>query len=105
MRKFLVAVPYRRIVASLRYRNPEYTARTIMKTPRLKEAIIPEIAKVCLVISGMHKNLDLKQNFLPENSLFCTVINRFLLHCSIFRLSVILCVRCSLNHQSYVSNP
>ena len=50
MRKFLVAAPYRRLVISLRYRKPGYTARTIMKTPQLRDAVVSEIAKVGFII-------------------------------------------------------
>lgn len=41
---------YRRLVGSLRYRKPGYTARTIVKIPWLKDAVVSEIAKVGFIV-------------------------------------------------------
>ncbi len=45
-RKFVVSSPYKRIVKTLRYNQPAYTARALMKTARIKENTLAEILKV-----------------------------------------------------------
>ena len=46
-RKFVVSSPYKRLVKTLRYNQPGYTARCLMKTPSIREATLAEFLKVC----------------------------------------------------------
>ena len=45
-RKFVVSSPYRPIVKTLCYNQPGYTARTLIKTPSIKEATLAEFLMV-----------------------------------------------------------
>lgn len=43
MRKYLVHSPYKPMVKSTRYKQPPYTARTLFKTPTLRDATLKEV--------------------------------------------------------------
>lgn len=43
MRKYLVHSPYKPVVQTTRYKRPLYTARTLFKTPSLRDATLKEL--------------------------------------------------------------
>ena len=45
VRKYLVHSPYKTIVKTTRYKQPSYTARTLFKSPTLRDATLQEVLK------------------------------------------------------------
>ena len=43
VRKYLLNSPYKRVVKSMRYKEPSYMARTLLKSPPLRQATIDEV--------------------------------------------------------------
>lgn len=46
VRKYKISTPFRRMVKSTRYRKPQYTARTLLKAPVLRDATVREVTNV-----------------------------------------------------------
>ncbi len=46
LRKYLLKSPYKGVVKSMRYKQPLYTARKLMKLPQLQRAILKEVLQV-----------------------------------------------------------
>ena len=45
-RRFTLNSPYKGIAKCMRYKNPAYTARTMLRVPSLKRATLAEIVNV-----------------------------------------------------------
>lgn len=43
VRKYLLNSPYKSVVKSMHYKQPTYTARTLLKSPPLKQATVQEV--------------------------------------------------------------
>ena len=52
VRTFLVHSPYKKVVKSLCYENPSYTARSMLHVPLLKQSTLAEMTKVCTSYNG-----------------------------------------------------
>ena len=46
VRRYQVTTPFRRMVKSIKYRKPQYTARTLLKAPALRDATLREVINV-----------------------------------------------------------
>lgn len=47
MHTFMVHTPYKKVVKSLRYKNPSYIAQSILRILVLKQSTLAEVMKVC----------------------------------------------------------
>ena len=61
VRKYLIHSPYKPLVKTTRYKKPAYTARTLFKSPTLREAIVKEstIRNECKVLCKRLPSLSL----------------------------------------------
>ena len=62
VRKYLVHSPYKPIVKTTRFKQPSYTARTLLKTPALRDATLKE------VISTVKHECEIMCKVVPSSS-------------------------------------
>ena len=61
VRTFLVHTPYKKVVKSLCYKNPSYTARSMLRIPLLKQSTLAEVTKICTSYGeGIHLQCRIK---------------------------------------------
>lgn len=69
MKRYNVKSPYKRIVKSLRYPRPGYTARKCIQVPALKKATLQEVLKVIKLESTALAKRQPKPSMLRVRSL------------------------------------